>query len=228
VEGRAALDLYDLWLVPYIASPRPDDVAVLDAWFIDEALESPPDVAPWLQRAVEAFEQQLNLEERAPSQEGDDAAGKMALAKAIGMTGGGGGAGEEQSGAQRIVSERLEASLRRRWGACHIEARVAQVAQIEAEVNTALAEVLARYRALQATLAPRVWMPLAVRARITGRIEATLGLLADFSARLTVTRLGFAGLPVDEAAPDVAPVPVDLQAANENLSVTAATTPASA
>ncbi|MEY4748730.1 MAG: hypothetical protein RIQ60_944 [Pseudomonadota bacterium] len=211
VEGRAALDLYDLWLVPYIASPRPDDVAVLDAWFIDEALESPPDVAPWLQRAVEAFEQQLTLEERAPAQEGDDAAGKMALAKAIGMTGG----GEEQSGAQRIVSERLEASLRRRFGACHIEARVAQVAQIEAEVNTALAEVLARYRALQAILAPRVWMPLAVRARITGRIEATLALLADFSARLTATRLGFATLPVDEAAPDdVAPAPIELRPAH--------------
>jgi MoxR-like ATPase len=209
VEGRAALDLYDLWLVPYVASPRPDDVAVLDDWFIDEALESPPEAAPWLQRAVEAFEQQLKLEERAPVEEGDDAAGKMALAKAIGMT-----AGEAPSGAQRIVSERLEASLRRRWGACHIEARVAQVAQIEAEVNAALAEVLARYRALQATLAPRVWMPLATRARISGRIEATLALLADFSARLTATRQGFAGLPVDEAAPDdVAPAPVDLSAA---------------
>jgi MoxR-like ATPase len=209
-EGRAALDIYDLWLTPYVASPRPDDVAVLDAWFVDEALESPPDVAPWLQRAVEAFEQQLNVEERAPVQEGDDAAGKMALARAIGMTGG--GAGEPPSGAQRIVSERLEASLRRRWGACHIEARVAQVAQIEAEVNSALAEVLARYRALQATLAPRVWMPLATRALITGRIEATLALLAEFSARLGATRQGFADLPVDEVAPDVAPAPVDLQA----------------
>jgi MoxR-like ATPase len=209
-EGRAALDVHDLWLVPFVASPRPDDVAVLEAWFVDEALESPPDVAPWLQRAVEAFEQQLNVEERAPVQEGDDAAGKMALARAIGMTGG--GAGEQPSGAQRIVSERLEASLRRRWGACHVEARVAQVAQIEAEVNAALAEVLARYRALQATLAPRVWMPLATRALITGRIEATLALLAEFSARLGATRQGFSELPVDTDAPEVAPAPVDLLA----------------
>jgi MoxR-like ATPase len=215
-EGRAALDVYDLWLTPYVASPRPDDVAVLDAWFVDEALAAPPQAAPWLQRAVEAFEQQLNLEERAPSAEGDDAAGKMALAKAIGMTTsnaagqrhGDDGSGGANHGAQRMVSERLEASLRRRWGACHIEARVAQVAQIENEVNAALAEVLARHQALLQTLAPRVWMPLATRQRITGRIEATLSLLADFSARLTATRLGFAALPVDEANPGDVPAPM--------------------
>jgi MoxR-like ATPase len=110
-----------------------------------------------------------------------------------------------------MVSERLEASLRRRWGACHIEARVAQVAQIEDEVNAALAEVLARHQALLQTLAPRVWMPLATRQRITGRIEATLSLLADFSARLTATRFGFAALPVDEIDPGVRPAPMDLQ-----------------
>jgi MoxR-like ATPase len=110
-----------------------------------------------------------------------------------------------------MVSERLEASLRRRWGACHIEARVAQVAQIEDEVNAALTEVLAHHQALLQTLAPRLWMPLATRQRITGRVEATLSLLADFSARLTATRLGFAALPVDEMHHGVVPVPVDLQ-----------------
>jgi MoxR-like ATPase len=218
-EGRAALDIYDLWLTPYVASPRPDDVAVLDAWFVDEALAAPPQAAPWLQRAVEAFEQQLSLEERAPTEEGDDAAGKMALARAIGMTTsnaagqrhGDDGANGANHGAQRMVSERLEASLRRRWGACHIDARVAQVAQIETEVNAALDEVLARHQALLQTLAPRVWMPLATRQRITGRIEATLALLADFSARLTATRLGFAALPVDDAHPGEVPAPMALQ-----------------
>jgi hypothetical protein len=54
-------------------------------------------------------------------------------------------------------------------------------------------------------------MPLATRQRITGRVEATLSLLADFSARLTATRLGFAALPVDEMHLGVVPVPVDLQ-----------------
>jgi MoxR-like ATPase len=216
-EGRAALDVYDLWLTPYVASPRPDDASVLDAWFVDEALASPPEAAPWLQRAVEAFEQQLNLEERAPSQEGDDGAGKMALAKAIGMTTntaqrhGDGGSATGDHGAQRMVSERLEASLRRRWGACHIEARVAQVTQIETEVNAALAEVLARHQALLQILASRVWMPLDTRQRITGRIEATLSLLADFSARLMATRLGFADLPIDEADPGVVPAPMAMQ-----------------
>jgi MoxR-like ATPase len=219
-EGRAALDLHDLWLAPYVASPRPEDVPALAAWFVDEALAAPPEAAPWLERAIEAFERQLQLEEQmqAEGEEGaGDTAGKLALARAIGL--GQGDAAEGGGGAQRIVSARLEASLRRRWSPCHIAARLAQVDELLAQVQAALAELGAACAALHAALADRLWLPPSTRARLTARHDAGLALLRFFEHRLVQTRAGFAALPVDEtaAAGELPPAPIALPLDGETV-----------
>lgn len=207
-EGREALDALDLWLAPYVAATTPADAAPLSDWFLHDWLAVPPGEAPWLERAVEAFERQLELERTAPGEEGDAAAGKLALARAI-------GAGQtDEVGMLRVVSQRLEDQLRRRWGPAHVAARVAQVVQVEARLAAEQAHWAQRLADQRARLALRLWMPPDLVATLNARLQAVLDLLAGFAARLAAAREGFASLPVRAAvADDAAPVPVDLEAA---------------
>lgn len=213
-EGRGTLDALDLWIAPYVASPSPADVPALAAWFEEHVLEAPPATAPWLERAVAAFEKQLGIEERMPAEGGDsaeDGAGKLALARAIGLARADAGDGDTATaggGMQRIVSERLEARLRKRWGARHVQARVGQVREIEAQVAAALAQAEAARADLLAATQARLWLPAPLVQRWLGRHDAVIDLLSTFAARLQAARAGFAGLPVDEhiAGDDPAPV----------------------
>ncbi|MCE2690267.1 MAG: AAA family ATPase [Rubrivivax sp.] len=200
-EQRPALDKLDLWLVPYIASAQPRDLPLLLQWFIDDALQAPPVSAPWLERAVEAFEKQLGIEQQTPAEGSggpDDGAGKLALARAIGLH----AQADAEPGLQRIVSSRLEERLRKRWGLRHIEARVAQVAQIEAELSAWAQEVRAGRDDLAQRLSTRLWMPPDLKAQALRRHDAALTQLAGWAHRLSAAREGFAQLPVDEAAGD--------------------------
>ena len=214
-EGRDRLDRLDLWLAPFVASQVPAEVPALEAWFADEGVQAPPVAAPWLARAVEAFEKQLSLEEQVQADDGDDLSGKLALARAIGITDPAAPA-EGGGGMQRIVSARLEERLRRRWSPVHIEARVAQVREIEVQVAAARAEVAAEADTLARALAPRLWMPASCAAALQARHAGALGLLDSLAARLGSVRAGFAALPPDPEATEVtrpAPVVLDVEAA---------------
>jgi MoxR-like ATPase len=209
-EGRAALDRYDVWAAPAVAAATPADAPALAAWFEDRWLALPPDRAPWLDRALAAFEQQLQIEQGQPAEDGQDEAGKLALARAIGRGDGdsqGGGAGMP-----RIVSERLEAHLRRRYSPLHVAARLQQldgmVEPLQAE-RSRLAHTLAEQRR---ALDERLWMPPSLVARLHTRLEAALALLQALSDRAAALRAGFAALPQREAAPgDTAPEPITLE-----------------
>ena len=207
-EGRAALDAHDLWLAPFVAAATPQDAALLAAWFMDTWLALPPSQAPWLERAVQAFEKQLDVEQSAPPEDGDDSAGKLALARSIGW------GREDDVGMLRVVSKPLEQKLRRRFSAVHVAARVAQVADIEGRWADEQSQWQQQLAAQQALLAARLWMPPELVSGLQARIQAALDLLAALAARLAVARAGFAALPVREpAADEAAPAPVDLEAA---------------
>jgi MoxR-like ATPase len=210
-EGRGAVDEYDLWLAPYVASAKPDNVPSLQAWFEDELLATPPSEAPWLERAVQAFEKQLTIEESSPPEDDDDAAGKLALARAIGL---GERDDDAQPNAQRIVSARLEDRLRRRWSPVHIRCRVEQVSEIEAQVAASRAEVQARAQAQAGALVTRLWVPPSLRARLADAHARALSMLDAFAERLAATRAGFAALPCDEHA-TAAPAPIAIAEAVE-------------
>lgn len=211
-EGRETVDEYDLWLAPYVASAKPENVQLLQAWFEDELLATPAPEAPWLERAVQAFEKQLMIEETAPvGDEGDDDAGKLALARAIGL---GERDDDPQPNAQRIVSSRLEEKLRRRWSPVHIRCRVDQVSEIEAQVAASRADVHSRAQAQAAALAMRLWMPPSLCARLANAHAKALCMLDAFAARLGATRAGFATLPCDERATAV-PAPIAIAEAVE-------------
>ena len=225
-DGRTAPDRLDLWLVPYVFSPTPEEVPALQDWFTDTALQVPPPQAPWLERAVQAFEQQLALEERAeaedPSLGGSGAgtqgfpgegAGKLALARAIGLADPDAGdtspGGSPQAAAMpRLVSERLRAQLRRHYSPVHVAARLAQIEEIAAPLQVQQTAIEASLASLRAALQSRLWMPPALADGLLQRQEATLALLGSLLARLATTRAGFAALPCDPSLPETAPAPV--------------------
>ncbi len=206
-EGRSTLDALDLWLAPYVAAARPEAVPALQAWVDDAVFALPPAQAPWLERAVQAFEQQLSLERQMPGDEGDDGAGKLALARAMGAT------VNADGGMARIVSTRLEERLARHWSPVHIAARVAQVAQVQAQVADARKRISQRADAQSQALAARVWLPPSLAARVADSHLRALQWLDAMAARLADNRAGFAALPCDSAAALAQPpAPVALDA----------------
>ncbi len=209
-EGRARLDVLDLWLVPYVMAAQPEDVAPLAHWFEAELLGAVPQPARWLTHAVEAFEQQLEIERNAQAgAASDDAAGKLALARAIG----GGDRSDTSDPLLRLVSDQLEAAQRRHYSPVHLAARLAQVDEVAATARQGEMEAAAAAARLAAALHGRLWLPPGLAQRLNGAHAQTLATLRALLQRLGECRAGFAALPVDEQLPALAPPALDLAGA---------------
>jgi MoxR-like ATPase len=197
-EGRDAVDGFDLWLVPYVVAQHPDQLAPLQDWFAAEVAQAAPQTAPWLTRAVEAFEQQLGLEQQAQSESAEDGgAGKLALAKSIG--------GAADGEMLRIVSESLEAHLRKHYSPVHVAARVAQVDEVLATARGHALALHAELGALQQALHGRVWLPPQLAEGLIGTKRSTVAMLDALVARLSAARAGYAALPMDPRLPATPP-----------------------
>ncbi len=207
-EGRGEIDALDLWLAPHVAATQPADLPALQQWFERELMDAAPQQAPWLTRAVEAFEQQLQIEQGAEA-EGDDgqAAGKLALARAIG-----GGGRDGDGGMLRLMSERLEAESRRRYSPVHVAARLAQLDELVAGARASFDERRQRADALRGKLAQRLWLPPALAARLVDGHAQTQAVLQALQDRAAACRDGFAALPIDDTLPAIAPPPLDIAA----------------
>jgi MoxR-like ATPase len=211
-EGRDAVDGYDLWLVPYALPADPAQVPLLAQWFAEEVAQVAPQEAPWLARAVEAFEQQLQIEQQAPSEDGDGEAGKLALAQAIGRRDGDAARASGSEGMLRIVSAKLEEKLRRRYSPAHVEARLAQLDDLAKRVSAHRAPIEAAAKRNANAVQGRLWLPPELAASFTAAQRHTLSVLDSFEQRLAVVRDGFASLPVDVTSRETAPLPVALPA----------------
>ena len=129
-DASEVSDAWDTWLLPFTLAADPDQVPGWTDWFLQTVAKATPLSIDGLERAATAFEQQLDVERRAPADAQDDSAGKLALARAIaGPT--------TESELVRITSERAH----RRYGALHIRARVAQVAEVQQRLDAVQAEV---------------------------------------------------------------------------------------
>jgi MoxR-like ATPase len=203
-EGRPAVDALDLWTTPYVAAATPEQVPALQAWVDAELARAVPQDATWLTRAVEAFEAQLQVEQTAPAEDGAaDDAGKLALARAIGMTG-----TADEGGLLRFVAAPLEDRLRRRWSPVHVGARLAQLDELAAQVDAARTAVTDEAEALAVRLRGRVWLPPSLAARWQQAHARTLAVIETLRQRLQAVRAGFAALPQHESLPAARPAPV--------------------
>jgi MoxR-like ATPase len=206
-EGRTQVDALDLWLAPYVVAAKPQDVPGLAAWFEADLLGAVPQTAPWLTRAVEAFEQQLEIEQL-PGDDTDrqQAAGKLALARAIS----GRDAGEA---AARLVAAPLELRMRRHFSSAHVAARVAQLDEVLADAARHLAGEIEAAERLAAALVQRLWMSPMLVLRLQDAHRQTSEVLQALLARLQACRAGFAALPVDDGLAAVEPEPLAWAAA---------------
>ncbi len=203
-EGRDRIDALDLWLMPYALAPQPAQVAPLRQWFIERIAQAAPQEAPWLERAVQAFEKQLEIESRAEEEGGDDDAGKLALARSIG--------GALDNDMTRLMSAQLEAHLRRRYSSVHVAARVSQVDAIAASAREHGKRLLEQARALRQALAGRLWLPPELADELNAGLSTTVARLDDLLDRLDAARTGFAALPISAQACAEAPEPIAVSA----------------
>ena len=203
-EGRPRIDAFDLWLVPYAVASHPSQVEALQRWFVEQVAHAAPQRAPWLERAVEAFEKQLDIEQRAEADEGDDGAGKLALASSIG--------GAQDEGMLRLMTSTLETFLRRRYSSVHLAARVAQVDAVLDRAREHQAAIADQAAALQCTLSARLWLPPDLALALQQGVDSTCAALQDLITRLEASRAGFAALPLDEQRAGAAPEPIGLRA----------------
>jgi MoxR-like ATPase len=201
-EGRLAVDVWDLWLAPYALAAEPAQVAPLQQWFVEQVAQAAPQDAPWLSRAVEAFEKQLEIEQSIENDADDGGAGKIALARSLG--------GTTDTGMLRITSDALEAFARKRFSAGHVAARLAQLDELVERAHAHLAPLRQQAEATQHALAQRVWLPRALAADWCAAQAATLQRLDGLMQRLLAARQGFAELPLDSAATGPLPQPVPL------------------
>jgi MoxR-like ATPase len=153
-----------------------------------------------LERAVTAFEQQLDIERRAPADAQDDSAGKVALAKSIA----GPAAGESEM--VRITSERAQ----RRYSPVHLAARVAQTNELLARLQGLHVELVTMAHSVLGAARAHDWLPPSWLAQIESVHLGRCTGVASLLAQLQTTREGFAGLPVDETKVD-RPAPVTWQ-----------------
>ncbi len=203
-EGRHALDAWDLWLAPYALAAEPAQVAPLQQWFVEQVAQAAPQDAPWLTRAVEAFEKQLEIEQSIENDADDGGAGKIALARSLG--------GTTDTGMLRMTSDALEAFARKRYSTGHVAARLAQVDEVLQRAHAHLAPLRQQAEATRRALAGRVWLPPMLAADWCAAQAATLQRLDGFVQRLRATRQGFAELPLDSASHEPAPQPLPLPA----------------
>jgi MoxR-like ATPase len=200
-EGRDTVDAFDLWLVPYVVAQHPEQLGALQAWFAATVAQAAPQEAPWLTRAVEAFEQQLGLEQQAQNEAADDGgAGKLALAKSLG--------GTAEGEMLRFVSVTLEAQLRKHYSPVHVAARLAQVDAVLASARGHALALHGELGALQQALHGRLWLPPELADGLISTKQHTVAMLDALVARLSAARAGYAGLPIDSALPEASPQPV--------------------
>jgi MoxR-like ATPase len=199
-EGRPAADAFDLWLTPYVVGAEAAQTAAAARWFAEQVAGAVAQDAPWLARAVEAFEKQLEIEHSAQAEDGEQSAGKIALARSIG--------GASEGGMPRLLAATLEDRLRKRYSPVHRAARLAQVDEIAGRAAGHRAEVQAAADTLAQRLAGRLWLPPELADALNATHRQTLALLDGLLARLAATRVGFAALPLDDALPAIEPVAV--------------------
>lgn len=206
VEGRRTVGRFDLWLAAYVMASEPAQQEQLLTWILHEWMQAAPDELTGLTRAVEALEKQLQIESQAQAEEGAEGAGKIALARSVGGASGEGA----DSGMLRLLSERLEERLRRRWSPLHRQARVEQVQEVAQRTRGVLEQAQARLQVLTEATDGRLWWPLPLRERALAGPAGTVARAQALLLRLGDVETGFAGLPLDESLAAVRPAPVSL------------------
>ncbi|MBL8471286.1 MAG: AAA family ATPase [Rhodocyclaceae bacterium] len=202
-EGRAGISRWDLWLLPFCCAAQPDQQQDIDRWLTEHLGVSAGAEPLLVTRVVEAFEAQLQAEREANDLDYDES-GRLRF----GATDVDANVSDNKgaSGAMRMSYTR-----KRRYGAAHIAARLAQIDDAVQRVQGYIAALTELCADLDAYAAQALWLDPAFAGRARTCLQARLDALRALCARALGARAGFENLPRLErdtgAVPEPIPVP---------------------
>ena len=186
-EGRAAVALWDLLLLPWITAPDAARQEKVAAWLQNRLGVREAFSPPRLTRVVEAFQAQLDAELQANDLDYDESGRLRFSAEQIADQ-----IGDAKGGSAAL---RMTYARKRRYGACHIGARTAQIDDLLARIDTYVAELAAQRSDLAAYRAGSLWLDESLATRVDGHLAATAEAVAGLRERALAARAGFQALP---------------------------------
>jgi MoxR-like ATPase len=198
-HGRAQVVDADLWVLRWVLANDAAQAGALDTWVADRLGGARALEPQRLARVAQAWDKQLEIEQTSTELAFDDS-GKLALARGLG------GADAE---AMADAAPRMSAfSRRRRYGASHVAARLAQLDALLSEVDGWLAGAAAHRARLDAELAGHLWLAPGFASTVLERQDAGERAIRGLRASLGGTRALFAALPLAETDDGRIPEPV--------------------
>ena len=198
-HGRAQVAEADLWLMRWLLATDAVQAQRIEAWVADRLGGARALEPVRLARIAQAWDKQLEIEVTATELAFDDS-GKLALARGLG----GADAGTMSDAAPRMSAF----SRRRRFGASHVGARIAQLDALLAEVDAWIAGAQVHREAIGADLRDNLWIVPGFADQVLERLAQGEDAMRGLRGMLEGTRAAFAELPLAETDDGRIPEPV--------------------
>jgi MoxR-like ATPase len=202
-EGRTAVALWDLWLLPWCVAPNLERQTAIAAWLTGRLGLEAGMAPPLLTRVVEAFEVQASLEQQAEDLDYDEE-GRLRFSADL----------DSHVNDAKGASQSVRMSLRRRrlYGDIHIGARVRQIDELIARIAGYAEAIAARRVELAAYTGQSIWLDRDFATRADANLAATAQTIEVLRLRAVAARHAFMTLPRGEVDPGSVPEPVTVSA----------------
>ncbi|MBE0620497.1 MAG: AAA family ATPase [Burkholderiales bacterium] len=199
-EGRSAVALWDLLLLPWVTGPDAARQAAVADW-LSARLGVRETYSPErLTRVVEAFEAQLDAELNANDLDYDEFGRLRFSAAELAEQ-----VGDAKQGA---AAPRMTYKRNRRYGRTHIDARVGQIDALLARIADYASEISTQRESLAAYRAQSLWLDESLTGRAAAVLAATGAAIDGLAERARSAREGFLDLPRLQQDDGMVPEPV--------------------
>ena len=202
-EGRAAVALWDLLLLPWLTAPDTARQTQVADWLAARLGVREAFAPARLSRVVEAFERQLDTERQANDLD-YDASGRLNFSATEIATEIGNAKGD-------ATALRMNYNRRRRYGDTHIAARVDQLDALLLRIASYAQEVGAHAATLQTYAAGSLWLDQDLTQRAAANLARTEATVQHLAERARALRTGFLDLPRLPQDNGAIPEPVDCE-----------------
>jgi len=199
-EGRSAVALWDLLLLPWLTAPDAARQAAVADWLSVRLGVREVCSPERLTRVVEAFEAQLQAELSANDLDYDETGRLRFSAAELAEQ-----VGDAKQGA---AAPRMTYSRHRRYGETHIGARIRQIDALLLRIAGYAEEIARQEKSLAAYRAQSLWLDDSLTGRAAGVLAGTAAAIASLAERTRSARDGFLNLPRLPLDDGVMPEPV--------------------